>query len=208
MTREAEQLAVDHRQLAEAIAEKFLRGVPAHVDADALRGAAMEALVTGAARFDARFGSVFSRWVSARIWYAMQDELRRLSPHTRGEFAALRAGETSRTVRRRGPRCGEAVEVEVPVRKEISLATPVGEEDTGSLEEILGDPRDQYAGVDEWIDYERAAADLSERERVVVEALGAGWTGDEVAELLGVSGSRVSQIRGRALELLAEAGCA
>jgi RNA polymerase sigma factor (sigma-70 family) len=79
-------LAADHFEFAGQLAAKFLRGVRARVDEDAVRGAANEALCRAATTYRAGRGASFRTWSARTIFGAMVDELRRNDPNPRHAY--------------------------------------------------------------------------------------------------------------------------
>lgn len=165
---------------AERLAGKFLRRLPTHVDADAIRGAALEGLAKAATAFEQDRGQPFPTYSSIRIWYAMQDEVRRLTGNSRAAFAAHMRGEKRLVT-------------------ECSLSAPAGEDLTiGDLVPVEDDLDDAL-----WSSHIRARiASLSPRLRFVLLARLDGWSQDELARLLDVSASRVCQLQAQAAKQL------
>ncbi len=200
---------------------------PRHADREELAQAATLGLVEAAHRFDPDRGVPFERWVSMRVRGAIVDAARALDFAPRSLRAAARSVEdaqsqlTSRLGRM--PTADEiAAEMKLPVRElhelqgrvhralVLSLDAPCGEED--------GDPLTLADGLVETV-YVDPSAQLEERERaaylrdaleLLPERLQAVVTGyflqgrssAELAEELGVTESRVSQMRSEGLALM------
>ncbi|WP_240770561.1 FliA/WhiG family RNA polymerase sigma factor [Nocardioides sp. GY 10127] len=217
-----EALAVDHMALVSHIVRETMGRVPAHVSRDDLTSAGLTALVKAAQAYEAERGVPFTRYAASRIRGAILDELRGI------DWA-------SRSVRRRGrdleaarsslaAELGRAPEVhEVAARAGMSVADV--ENNDGdvaranvlslqgsevSFEEVLvsstpepGQLVEHRERLEYLVD---AIAELPERMRVVVqEYFLAERPMAEIAETLGVTESRISQIRAEALVLLRDA---
>ncbi|MCL8027644.1 sigma-70 family RNA polymerase sigma factor [Nocardioides bruguierae] len=217
-----EALAVDHMALVSHIVRETMGRVPAHVSRDDLTSAGLTALVKAAQAFEADRGVPFTRYAASRIRGAILDELRGI------DWA-------SRSVRRRGrdleaarsslaAELGRAPEVhEVAARAGMTVAEV--ENNDGdvaranvlslqgsevSFEEVLVSSTPEPSEVlehRERLEYMvDAIAELPERMRIVVqEYFLAERPMAEIAETLGVTESRISQIRAEALVLLRDA---
>jgi len=86
----------------------------------------------------------------------------------------------------------------------VSLDSPVsGEENAGTLGELLGSPADDFAAAERRIDLERAMARLKPEERRVLLLLyKEGYSQRHVADRMGVSQMSISRIQRRAIEQL------
>ena len=200
---------------------------PRHADREELAQAATLGLVEAAHRFDPARGVPFERWVSMRVRGAIVDAARALDFAPRSLRAAARTVEdaTNTLLTRLGrtPTPEEvAAEMQVPVRElhelqgrvhralVLSLDAPCGEED--------GDPLTLADGLVETV-YVDPSTQLEERERAAYlrDALDAapraaagrrhrllpqGRSSAELAEELGVTESRVSQMRSEGLALM------
>ncbi|TIC79030.1 sigma-70 family RNA polymerase sigma factor [Nocardioides sp. GY 10127] len=208
--------------LVSHIVRETMGRVPAHVSRDDLTSAGLTALVKAAQAYEAERGVPFTRYAASRIRGAILDELRGI------DWA-------SRSVRRRGrdleaarsslaAELGRAPEVhEVAARAGMSVADV--ENNDGdvaranvlslqgsevSFEEVLvsstpepGQLVEHRERLEYLVD---AIAELPERMRVVVqEYFLAERPMAEIAETLGVTESRISQIRAEALVLLRDA---
>jgi RNA polymerase sigma factor for flagellar operon FliA len=159
--------------IALACISRFVARLPEGLDVDAVRGAAFEALVEAAERWDpTRSSQYFSTYAWRRMWGAMQDECRGLDPNSR---SARARGETRRAI---------ALEAEIEGTEGLTYA------------DVLNDPNEDLAGdLAARCDLAQAVARLSPRQRFVVLAFAEGYRNREIGSLLGVSESRVSQIR-------------
>lgn len=197
---------------------ELLMRVPSHVSRDELASAGALALVQAARAYDATTGVPFNRYAAIRIKGAMVDELRSMDWVTRG--ARQRARRLTSVADDLTADLGRA-----PTRDELAaaLGVDVSEVDTarehaatrvlslegydGALAEVLparGVGPEESVIVDERLRYLRAAVEtLPERLRVVVEQV---FFHDrsvtDIAKDLGVTQSRVSQLRAEAMVLL------
>lgn len=196
---------------------ELLRRVPTHVDREDLASAGAEALVRAARAFDPSLGVPFARYAATRIRGALVDELRSMDWISRGARSRVRAySETmdrlSGTLGRRPTEeeLAQALGVEIAEvrvargdagRRTVSLdAEPTVHESIGS--DSPG-PEDQLL-VAERLRYLNAAVDaLPDRLREVMVAL---YRQDvpvkELADRMGVTQSRISQLRTQALDLM------
>ncbi|WP_241153673.1 sigma-70 family RNA polymerase sigma factor [Nocardioides pantholopis] len=225
----ADRLAVDHVPLVAHLVRETMSRVPSHVDRDDLRSAGLAALVLAARAFEAERGVPFARYASTRIRGAIMDELRSVDWASRSVRRRGREVEEARN--RLAVTIGQlpdnaAVAAALGIEAEevtasdedltrasvLSLqATVEGPEGAaGSLAEalvsagptpealVLHRERLQYLG--------EAIAELPARQRAVVEGYFlAEQPMAEIAEELGVSESRVSQIRAEAMVMLRDA---
>ncbi|WP_240641035.1 sigma-70 family RNA polymerase sigma factor [Nocardioides ferulae] len=216
-----EELVHQHLPLVGHIVRETLSRVPSHVDRDDLTSAGLFALAQAAQGFDAERGVPFTAYAAQRIRGGILDELR-------GRDWA------SRSVRRRArelevTRSQLAVTLgRVPTNADVASATGLSEQQVaesdddvsraqvfsldageGALAEVLisafPDPA-AAAEHQERLTYLVAAiAELPDRMRTVVEEYFlAERPMAEIAAELGVTESRISQIRAEALVLLRE----
>lgn len=219
------ELTDDARALVEAhvhtvgyhVSEMLMR-VPAHVTRDELASAGYLALVQAATAYREDSGVPFARFAAIRIKGALVDELRAMDWASRG--ARKRIREYNQTVDQMTAQLARA-----PKREEIAatLGVDVAEVDQtrdnantrilsfdaydGSLAEMVYAPEDgpERATLNqEKREYLRASVEaLPERLRHVVEEVFFNERSvTEVAEELGVTQSRVSQLRAEAMVLL------
>ncbi|WNM27395.1 sigma-70 family RNA polymerase sigma factor [Demequina capsici] len=197
---------------------EVLARVPSHVARADLMSAGALALVRAARSFDESKGVPFARYASLRIRGALVDELRSMDWVSRG--ARRRARETSEATERLAAQLGRT-----PTRVEVAQALGVSVEEVdaarvdadtrvlssdafdGAVSDMVVDsttgPLDALVGAEQ-VEYLRAGiACLPEKLRYVVEQL---FFEDrpvvELAEEMGVTRSRVSQLRTEALALL------
>ncbi len=200
---------------------------PRHADREELAQAATLGLVEAAHRFDPARGVPFERWVSMRVRGAIVDAARALDFAPRSLRAAARTVEdaTNTLLTRLGrtPTPEEiAVEMRVPVRElhelqgrvhralVLSLDAPCGEEDgdpltlaDGLVETVYVDPSMQLEERERAAYLRDALALLPDRLQAVVSGYFLeGRSSAELAEELGVTESRVSQMRSEGLALM------
>lgn len=192
--------------------------IPAHVSRADLASAGSLALVLAARAFDPEKGVPFSRYASLRIRGAIVDELRSMDWVSRG--ARRRAREVSQVSDtlaaqlRRNPTTAEVAQALGVSSSDVETARV--DQDTrvlsmeafdGAVAELVIDhgtsPSEALLGA-ERLEYLRSSVEaLPDRLRHVVEQL---FFHDrpvlELAEEMGVTRSRISQLRSEALELL------
>ena len=202
-----------HMDLAKHIARRVARRVPRSVRLDELESAALFGLTEAANRYDPTRGEPFAAYASKRVRGAILDELRRNDILTRrGRESAKRLAAATRAVEANVGRPATTEEVaremglslEEVSQRRARLATPA----LVSLDELHEVPR---ASADAAPDREFAR---SEEKRALIEALKTlskrdlqilsmyyqdGLTLKEIGYIMGVSESRVCQLRGRIL---------
>ncbi|NMR21028.1 sigma-70 family RNA polymerase sigma factor [Cellulomonas fimi] len=197
---------------------ELLGRVPAYVSRDELASAGSLALVQAAQAYDAETGVPFARYASLRIRGALLDELRAMDWVSRG--ARQRARRVSTTSDEMTSQLGRT-----PTREELAtaLGTDVAEVDAArgdaerrilsieafdsAIADTVTEPGmgpEESLLVNEKLQHLKAAVTaLPERLRHVVEQL---FFHDrpvvELAEELGVTQSRISQLRTEALALM------
>lgn len=204
------------------LVREILARVPAHVRREDLFSAGSEALVNAARAFDPERGIPFTAFATMRVRGALLDELRGLDWASRSVRGKARRLETARdqfvAVHGRTPSDAElAGQLEIDVTELVSIRDDVQRSVVLSLQGIAGEGSGSEVAVVEkrrspeevLIDRERigylhdAIAALPERLRVVVESY--YFQSRPMAELaaeLGVTESRVSQLRAEATALL------
>lgn len=197
--------------------------VPSHVSRDDLTSAGLVALVRAAHSFEAERGVPFARYAATRIRGALLDELRSVDwasrsvrrrardlDETRHRMAATlgRVPSDSEVASALGLTLEEVVANSEDITRAQVLSLQGAPED--ALDELL--PADtstpeQIAEHRERLTYMvEAVAELPERLRVVISGYFlAERPMAEIADELGVSESRVSQMRAEALSLLRDA---
>jgi len=217
-TPDRDELILQHIPLLQHIVGRMSYDVPGRIQRDDLLGWGMRGLIEAADSFDFSRGLAFSTYAYPRIRGAILDELRRMDFLPRGRRDRLR--EVERTIARMEQENGTppspeelATELETDVDEidEVLHSARVASWaslDCGPSEELgalLSDPRSEDpVGSAEWNEMKgllvRAISDLPEQEKTVITLYYAEeLLLREIAEVLGVTESRVSQIHSRAL---------
>ena len=222
-TVDADQLAVEHVPLVAHVVYETLARVPSYVDRNDLRSAGLLALVAAARSFDPERGVPFARYAMPRIRGAMVDELRSVDWASRSvrrrareiEAARVRLAATlgefpddAAVAETLGITPKEIGHADSEVARAVVLPLDAGP-NAGFVERLVGrDPGPEEAALQvERSQYLAAAVEeLPERLRHVVR----GYFIEqrpmaELAAELGVSESRISQLRAEALVLLRDA---
>lgn len=227
LSDDARALVESHLPLVRHVLAGVAAHYPRHADREELAQAATLGLVEAAHRFDAARGVPFERWASLRIRGAIVDAVRALDFAPRTLRSAARDVEVARTDLEarlgRTPTLAETAEhVGVTVAElsrlqgrvhrslVLSLDAPCGEEDgdpltlaSGLVDDTMREP---VAVLEERerATYVRDALDcLPDRLRdVVVGYFLDGESSADLAARLGVTESRVSQMRTEALTLM------
>jgi len=218
--RRRSDVVTDHMPLVGHLVREMLARVPAHVNRDDLMSAGYAALVHAARGFDDDRGVPFARFAAARVRGALLDELRGLDWASRSVRQRARRTDGARQELTaelgRTPTAQEvAGKLGVPVEDIASADDDVQRAVVFSLQGFATATADDMvtepgAGPEEMLirrerlGYLRHAIDaLPDRLRAVVQ----GYFFEErpmasLAEDLGVTESRVSQLRAEALSLL------
>lgn len=216
-----EELVRTHLPLVGHLVREVLAKVPAHVNRDDLVSAGMLALTLSARSYDVSRAVPFARYASLRIRGALTDELRTMDWASRAVRSRAREVESARnqlaaTLGRAPKRAEIAQTMGVSVRDLDCVDADVARASLLSLHGLVDDDcgetflASSTEGPDELLmRRERvgylhdALAELPERLRTVVEQyfFGQRKMADIAAEL-GVTESRVSQLRSEALALL------
>lgn len=219
------ELISSHLGLVGHIARETAVRLPRHLDTDDLVGAGALALVQAAHAFDTSLGVPFARFAATRIRGAMIDQMRQrdwatrsvrsrartLDRVTEGLTAALQRTPTDTELAAASGMTGEEVRA---IREGTDRATllsldPLAGGETNAATALQdSSPRpDEVLVAAERVGYLRdAVAELPERTRTVVS----GYYLEhrpltEIAEELGVTQSRTSQLRAEGLALLRQA---
>lgn len=214
-----EQLAVDHIPLVAHLVREVSGRVPASVDRDDLRSAGLVALVAAARAFDSGLGVPFPAYAAQRIRGALVDELRSVDWASR---SVRRKGREIEAARQRlatamgqfpddravaeslGVSTAEVVRTDADVVRAAVLSLHGTDRDLADdLPTTALGPQAVLERAERLAYLADAIAELPERLGVVVR----GYFLEErpMAELgaeLGVTESRVSQLRAEALVLL------
>ncbi|GAB7038184.1 MULTISPECIES: sigma-70 family RNA polymerase sigma factor [Catenuloplanes] len=218
--REREDMIRANMALVGHLVRDMLGRVPAHVNRDDLTSAGLAALVTAARGFDPERGIPFHRFAATRIRGALLDELRGLDWASRSVRSRARAADTGRqhltATLGRTPTPQELAEyLGVPVSEINSTADDVQRAvvlslqgfTTGSADDMVTESTmgpEELLVHRERIGYLHNAIEaLPERLRIVITRY---FLNEEpmavIAAELGVTESRISQLRAEALTLL------
>ena len=224
---EIRALVEEHLPLVQQVLYQVAAHYPRHADREELAQSATLGLVEAAHRFDPSRGVPFARWASVRVRGAIVDAARALDFAPRSLRAASRDVDEALAVLTsqlgRTPTAEEIAErLDISVRElhqlqgkvhralVLSLDAPCGEEDgdtltlaDGLIEVGDADPADQLVNREQAAYIRDALELLPDRLRAVVEGYFLqGRTSAEIAADLGVTESRVSQMRSEALALM------
>ncbi|MEO6708484.1 MAG: FliA/WhiG family RNA polymerase sigma factor [Planctomycetota bacterium] len=213
-----DKLILDHVPLLRHIAGRMALDLPSSFDREDLTGYGMLGLIQAADTFEVGRGLKFSTYAFTKIRGAILDELRRQDFLPRGRREKVR--EVDRAVARimqatGAPPSTEELAADLGASMdeidEILLSaktagrTTLDDEGGEGLSALLSDPRsDDPQGSAEWLEtkerLEQAIRSLSLQDKQVITLY---YAEDlmlrEIAEILGVTESRVSQIHTRAL---------
>jgi len=177
---EREKTILEHATLVQTVARRLLQRVPPCVTIDDLVGAGTVGLIQAVDRYDSRRGTVLRAYAQHRILGAMLDYLRTHDPRSRAARSRIR-------------------KTEAPTLQAWVAVDDISENLLARLFAAYSTQPDVTAHVD----LEAARASLSHRENYTLTLLyDRDWNAKEVAQVLGVNESRVSQIRHRALRKL------
>jgi RNA polymerase sigma factor for flagellar operon FliA len=218
-----DELITSHMPLVGHIVRETMGRLPAHVNRDDLTSAGLTALVQAGQGFEAERGVPFARYAATRIRGAILDELRSVDWASRS--VRRRARDLDETRSRLANALGR-----VPSTEEVASAAGMSVEEIAANDDdiaraqvlsLQGSQETTYAETlasvapspDELLEHRErltylmeAVAELPERLRIVVrEYFLAERPMAEIAEALGVSESRVSQMRAEAMVLLKDA---
>lgn len=213
-----EKLILDHVPLLRHIVGRMALDLPASVERDDLYGWGMLGLIGAADTWEPARGLKFSTYAFPRIRGSILDELRRADFLPRGRREKVReleraisaceqadgvAPSPERIARELGASLEEVDEILLSAR---SAATASLDDGPGTeLMGLLSDPRcDDPQGSAEWEEMRgllvSAIEELPEQDKTVITLYyGEELYLREIADVLGVTESRVSQIHSRAL---------
>lgn len=227
LSDEAKALVEAHLPLVRHVLAGVAAHYPRHADREELAQAATLGLVEAAARYDGERGVPFDRWAALRIRGAIVDAVRALDFAPRTLRSAAREAEAARvalesslgrtptleeTAAHMGVAPSELVHLQGRVHRSLvlSLDAPCGEEDgdpltlgSGLVDEVQLQPVEVLEQRERATYVRDALACLPERLKdVVVGYFLDGETSADLAARLGVTESRVSQMRTEALKLM------
>lgn len=214
-----------HMPLVEHIVLRVSASFPRHVDRSDLVAAGMLGLVEAANRFEPERGVPFHRYAGTRIRGAVLDAVRGLDwvPRSTRQLARSADEAVQRLAAHEGTTPTDAeIAHEIGVSEDelrtmrervhrgviAALDEPGPGDGSPALTELLADRTapgaEEQLEQQELAGYLRAAlAELPERHRLVVVGIYLeGRSFEEVAALLGVTPSRVSQLRSDALDMI------
>lgn len=214
---EISRLVEDHLPLVGAIVRQVVTGWPRHVDREELAAAGRVGLLEAARRWDPERGVIFRIYAATRIRGAVLDAARESDWAPRSLRTAVREldhAEAALLARNGRPASPAEVadELGITIDRVNAIRGRAHQAMVSSLEQTV-DPQGEVQPVSDTDTPEivaetaelraflRAAiAMLPERQRMVIVGFDLeGKSGAELAELLGVTPSRVSQLRAEAL---------
>lgn len=167
--------------------------MPDWADKEAIEGAALLGLVQAAHSFDpdrCERHTVFTSFAYTRIWGAMMDELRSQDHLTRWHRDQINHGEIDDVP--------AATSLNTDMSSHFVGAAGRSDPEPLTLLEMIAskdeDPLDICTRKDS---VRQATLKLSDRERLVIVLFANDFSGREIGDILGVSESRVSQIRSK-----------
>ena len=217
---EQEQLIRQHMPLVGHLVRDMLTRIPNHIHRDDLTSAGLHALVTAARGWDPERGIPFHRFATTRIRGAMMDELRALDWATRSVRTKARATDSTRqhltgtlgrtpTPEELAQALGTTTTDLHQTDNDVQRATVLSLQGftTSSAEDMVSEPAPGPEDMllrREQIGYlHHAIGSLPERLRyVITEYFLSERPMADIAEDLGVTESRISQLRAEALSLL------
>jgi RNA polymerase sigma factor for flagellar operon FliA len=230
LTPEAAELVEQHLGLIPALTASIAARYPRHADREELAQAAALGLVEAAIRFDPQRGVPFDRWASSRVRGAVIDAVRAIDFAPRSVRANSRhinnAAERLTQQLARTPTTKElAAALKMSVRDlddhwarchagvvlSLDAPTDAGDGTSSGLADVLAEPDgmtpDAAFDEAESVALVRAAVRLlPERLRTVIAGYFVdGRTSLELAEQLGVTESRIAQMRAEGLAMMRHA---
>lgn len=218
------KLIRDHLELVDIMVGRMLTQVPSFMNRDDMRSAGMLGLIDAANKFDASKNILFKTFAEYRIRGAIFDEMRKLDWFSR--TLRDKHNRISKTMALLENRLGRsptedemAQEMDLDLADYQSMLGQVSHLGCVSLNETLDDSHEGREFIDELVDQHSSSSpmerleqseltqiiadilqELGEKERIIIslyyyEEL----TQKEIAEVLGVSEGRVSQLHSQAL---------
>ncbi|MEQ6903718.1 sigma-70 family RNA polymerase sigma factor [Nocardioides sp. YIM 152588] len=216
----AEELITQHMPLVGHIVRETMGRVPSHVSRDDLTSAGLTALVLAAQAYDASRAVPFDRYAATRIRGAILDELRSIDWASRSvrrrardlaETRAALAGALGRTptVDEVAATAGLSTDEVTANDDDVARAQVLSLQGstTTTIEDLVPhtepSPEEMYEHAERLTYLREAIAELPDRLRKVVEDyFFAERPMADIAAELGVTDSRISQMRAEALALL------
>jgi RNA polymerase sigma factor FliA len=219
-----DQTILEFYPLVQIIAGRLANRMPGHVDRDDLVSSGMVGLLEAVDRYDPSRGVALKTFIEIRVNGAMVDYLRWLGWTPRSvRRKAQRIEDATRSFTAREGRRPDAAEAAAELGVEpaayaalrseadtihlLSLDAPTTEDEGTTLAEVVeSDARtaEECLAANQMVAMVEAGLDrLSERQRTVLELVtDRGLTLREAGEMLGVTESRVCQIRTQAIGTL------
>lgn len=221
---EREEEILRHLPLVHTVVDRLCAHLPSHLDRDDLFHAGVLGLISAIDRFDAGRNNAFSTYAVLRIRGAIIDELRARDWVPRG--VRSRSKDYNQIVHELSIELGRvpndqeiadglgidadellAYERDAQLAKQVSLDTPIGEENTlGSTlaeQSPQSDPIQQLDRADRRAVLVDALGAMKEQERIVLKLYYfENLMMKEIAKVLGVTESRVCQIHSRCMAVL------
>jgi RNA polymerase sigma factor for flagellar operon FliA len=215
-----EALVTENMPLVGHLVREMMQRLPSHVNRDDLVSAGMTALVLSARGFEAERGVPFARFAAIRIRGALLDELRSTDWASRSVRGRAREVDTVRTeltnTLARSPRPDElagvmgvsvselsSIDADVQRASVLSLQGFAPETGAALLPDAQRGPEQLIVDREQIGFLHDAVAELPERLGYVVRQYFFGQKQmSEIAAELGVTESRISQLRSEALVLL------
>lgn len=200
--------------LVHAVAGRVRAGLPSSVEHGDLVSAGVFGLVDALARFEADRGLQFQTFAVPRIRGAMLDSLRASDWVPRSVRTRTKAVEGARSDLRcelnrepTAPELAQRLEVSVEVLRELSgpaaQCNPAGDDDLSAYLEVVPSVEHALEDEDTRQILLRAVRHLPQRDQVIIALyFFEGFTLAEIGRVLGVTESRVSQLRTRATRSL------
>jgi RNA polymerase sigma factor for flagellar operon FliA len=215
---ERHQLIRDHLDMARRLARKIARRVPIFVRRDDLESAALLGLTEAANRYDNTRGEPFVAYAAKRVRGAVLDELRKNDILTRrGREGARRLANAANAVEAQVGRAATSQEIadhlgvelaevqEARARLQPTLV-PLDENRDIPKNSAFAPPDEQVANAERKSAVMEALSTLGERDLQILSMYFQDeLTLKEIGHIMGVSESRVSQLRSRALGRLRRA---
>ncbi len=213
-----DDLVIRHSSLVKRIAYHLMTRMPSSVQADDLYQSGMIGLLWASRNYDPAQGASFETYASIRVRGAMLDDIRKSdwtprSVHRKARHMAqvMREIENQRGRDARDSEMAESLEISLDeyhrILQDVSGAHMFSLDDPGMIgeatDEIASEQQNEPLALLEQEHLQRALtlsiAGLPERERLVMSLHYAQLNLREIAAALGVTESRVCQIRGQAM---------
>jgi RNA polymerase sigma factor for flagellar operon FliA len=220
---EREQMIEAHLSLVDFLVDRMMTQVPAFVDREDIRSAALMGLMDAATRFDPRRGVLFKTFAERRIRGSVFDEVRRMDWFSR--TMREKQSRLSKTTENLAKRLGRAPE-ESEIAKDLDMSLEelhdlqfqVSQLGYVSLDQTVDDDSNSQPFIDSLVDRDQASVQdrmeaneltkelagylehLSEKERLVIALLYyEELSQKEISEVLELSEGRISQLHSQAL---------